>query len=113
MNKDTDPDKYAKLQEEYFTNLKKFMTAHPSTISGMELELVAVSPKLKWDKLQVDHREKLPSSRRIPLNQNTWQVKRIRTLTDVRQSRDSSRAITGLARSAWMPPPETGTCTGM
>ncbi len=59
VNKDTDPDKYAKLQEEYFTNLKKFMTAHPSTISGMELELVAVSPKLKWDKLQVDHERKI------------------------------------------------------
>jgi len=59
VNKDSDPDKYARLQEEYFTNLKKFMTAHPSTINGMELELGAVSPKLKWDKLQVEHNRKI------------------------------------------------------
>lgn len=59
VNKDSDPDKYAKLQEEYLTSLKKFMTAHPSTINGMELELGAVSPKLKWDKLQVEHNRKI------------------------------------------------------
>lgn len=59
VNKDTDPDKYEKLKEEYLTSLKKFMTAHPSTINGMELELTAVSPKLKWDKLQVEHTRKI------------------------------------------------------
>jgi hypothetical protein len=59
VNRDTDPDKYAKMQQEYLTNLKKFMTAHPSTINGMELELGAVSPKLRWDKLQVEHSRKI------------------------------------------------------
>jgi hypothetical protein len=32
------------------------MDAHPGTISGMELELGAVNPKLAWDKLQYDHK---------------------------------------------------------
>jgi hypothetical protein len=59
VNKDTDPDKYEKMKEEYLTSLKKFMTAHPSTINGVELELGAVSPKLKWDRLQVDHNRKV------------------------------------------------------
>ena len=35
------------------------MTAHPGTINGVELELGAVSPKLAWDKLQVDHNRKV------------------------------------------------------
>ncbi|HMD41905.1 MAG TPA: hypothetical protein VKH45_02425 [Candidatus Acidoferrum sp.] len=59
VNKDTDPDKYEKLKEEYLTSLKKFMTAHPSTINGVELELTGVSPKVKWDKLQVEHGRKI------------------------------------------------------
>jgi hypothetical protein len=59
VDKDAYPEKYEKMKEDYFTSLKKFMTGHPSTISGMELELGAVSPKLKWDKLQVEHNRKV------------------------------------------------------
>lgn len=59
VDKDADPDKYEKLKQEYLTNLKKFMTAHPSTINGVELELGAVSPKLAWDKMQVDHNRRV------------------------------------------------------
>jgi hypothetical protein len=39
--------------------MKKFMDAHPGTISGMELELGAVNPKLAWDKLQYDHKNRV------------------------------------------------------
>jgi hypothetical protein len=39
--------------------MKKFIQSHPSTITGMELELGAVSPKVAWDKMQVDHRRKV------------------------------------------------------
>jgi hypothetical protein len=59
VDKDADPDKYEKLEQEYLTNLKKFMAVHPSTINGVELELEAVSPKLAWDKLQVDHNRRV------------------------------------------------------
>ncbi len=58
-DKEANPEKYEKLKQEYFANMKKFMTAHPSTISGIELELGAVSPKLAWDRVVVDHRRRL------------------------------------------------------
>ena len=58
-DKDTNPEKFDKLKQEYLTNMKKFIQSHPSTITGMELELGAVSPKVAWDKIQVDHRRKV------------------------------------------------------
>lgn len=58
-DKDTDPAKYEKLKEDYMVAMKKFMEAHPSTISGMELELGAVNPKLAWDKVQVGHKNRV------------------------------------------------------
>jgi hypothetical protein len=58
-DKEANPDKYAKQKQEYATALKKFIQSHQSTISGIELELAAVNPKVQWDKLQVDHRKKI------------------------------------------------------
>jgi len=58
-DKEANPEKFEKLKTEYLTNMKKFIQSHPSTITGMELELGAVSPKVAWDKVQVDHRRKV------------------------------------------------------
>ncbi len=58
-DKEANPEKYEKLKQDYFASMKKFMSAHPSTINGIELELGAVSPKLAWDKVVVDHRRKV------------------------------------------------------
>ncbi len=58
-DKEANPEKYEKAKQDYFTSLKKFMTAHPATINGMELELAAVSPKLAWDKMLVDHKRRV------------------------------------------------------
>ena len=58
-DKEANPEKYDKAKQDYMTSMKKFMTAHPSTINGMELELAAVSPKLQWDKMLVDHRKRV------------------------------------------------------
>lgn len=58
-DKEANPEKYEKAKQDYFASLKKFMTAHPSTIQGMELELGAVSPKTKWDKLVVEHKKRV------------------------------------------------------
>jgi hypothetical protein len=55
-DKENNPEKYEKLRQDYMIAMKKFMDAHPGTISGMELELGAVNPKLAWDKLQYDHK---------------------------------------------------------
>lgn len=58
-DKDAYPEKYEKQRQEYMIAMRKFVVAHPSTISGMELELGAVNPKLAWDKLQVDHKQRV------------------------------------------------------
>jgi hypothetical protein len=58
-DKEANPEKYEKLKQDYMVSMKKFMEAHPSTISGMELELGAVNPKLVWDKLQIDHKKRV------------------------------------------------------
>ena len=50
--KDTDkedhPEKYEKDKQTYYTALKKFIIANPATVSGVELELMAVNPQTKW-----------------------------------------------------------------
>ncbi len=58
-DKEANPEKFEKLKQEYLTNMRKFIQSHPSTITGMELELGAVSPKGAWDKVQVDHQRRV------------------------------------------------------
>ncbi len=58
-DRETSPDKYNKQKADYLAAMKKFIQAHPSTVNGMELELGAVSPHLKWDKLLADHKLKV------------------------------------------------------
>ncbi len=58
-DKEANPEKYEKQRQDYMIAMKKFMDAHPGTISGMELELGAVNPKLAWDKLQYDHKNRV------------------------------------------------------
>ena len=42
------PEKYEKDKQTYYTALKKFIQANPSTVSGVELELDGVNPQRKW-----------------------------------------------------------------
>jgi hypothetical protein len=42
------PEKYEKDKQTYYTALKKFIQANPSTVSGVELELDAINPQKKW-----------------------------------------------------------------
>src|SRR5215469_155103 len=58
-DKESNSAKYEKLREEYLTSLRKFVTAHPTTIMGMETELEGVNPKFKWDKALVEHNQKI------------------------------------------------------
>jgi len=48
LDKTENPARYEKQRQEYLTALKKFITARPETMSGMELELEAVNPARKW-----------------------------------------------------------------
>jgi hypothetical protein len=56
---EANPTKYFKLKQEYMSATKKFVEAHPATISGMETELGGVNPKYKWDKALQEQRQKV------------------------------------------------------
>ncbi len=58
-DKATNPEKYEKSKQEYLAALRKFIQANASTISGTELELSAINPKTKWDRLYSDRRNHL------------------------------------------------------
>ncbi len=53
------PDRYEKQKQEYLTALKKFIQAHPESVSGFELELDAISPQRKWLQIQADHKKRV------------------------------------------------------
>ena len=53
------PEKYQKQMQEYMTALKKFIQAHPETVSGIELELDGVNPQRKWAAIQNDRRKRV------------------------------------------------------
>jgi hypothetical protein len=53
------PDKYDKLKQDYLTTLKKFIRAHPETLSGVELELDGVNPQRKWMAVQTERRKRV------------------------------------------------------
>jgi len=58
-DREANPEKYEKQRQEYVKALKKFLETHPATITGMEIELAAVNPKLQWDKLHADHKKRI------------------------------------------------------
>ena len=55
-DKTANPERYNKQLQEYYTALKKFIENNPSTVSGIELELVGVNPQQRWSQIQADHR---------------------------------------------------------
>jgi hypothetical protein len=55
-DKTANPERYNKQLQEYYAALKKFIENNPSTVSGIELELVGVNPQQRWSQIQADHR---------------------------------------------------------
>jgi hypothetical protein len=51
-DKKENPERYEKQHQEYLTSLKKFIQAHPETVSGIELELDGINPARKWAEVQ-------------------------------------------------------------
>lgn len=88
-DKETSPEKYEKAKQDYFVAMKKFIQSHPSTVSGMELELAGVNPKLAWDKLHAEHRRKV-----MQLSPETAQSKYLAGKTDT--DLEGHAMITGL-----------------
>jgi hypothetical protein len=58
-DKTTHPDRYNKQLQEYYVALKKFIQTNPSTVSGIELELVSVNPQQQWSQIQADHKRRV------------------------------------------------------
>jgi hypothetical protein len=58
-DKTENPGRYEKQHEDYLTALKKFIQAHPESVSGMELELTGVNPQTKWSQMQSDHKRRV------------------------------------------------------
>ena len=58
-DKTQNPDRYKKQYDEYLTELKKFIQAHPESVSGMELELISVNPQSKWSQMQAEHKTRV------------------------------------------------------
>jgi len=52
----SNPDKYQKLREEYLSATRKFIDGNPYTVQGIELELNAVNPGAAWDRLHIEHK---------------------------------------------------------
>jgi hypothetical protein len=89
-DKDTNPEKYKKEKEEFLANTRKFMESHPGTVQGIELELMAVNPKVVWDNLHAAHVAKMKE-----LAPDTAQVKYL--AAKVRTDLNGHALITGLA----------------
>ena len=58
-DKTAHPDRYNKQVQEYYVALKKFIQNNPSTVSGIELELMGVNPQQQWSQMQADHRRRI------------------------------------------------------
>src|ERR1700688_511176 len=58
-DKTAHPERYNKQLQEYYVALKKFIQTNPSTVSGIELELVGVNPQQQWSQIQADHRRRV------------------------------------------------------
>lgn len=89
-DKDTNPEKYKKERAEFLATTRKFLETHPGTVQGIELELMAVNPKVLWDNMHAAHAAKLRE-----LAPDTAQVKYLaaKAQTDL----NGHALITGLA----------------
>jgi len=58
-DKTGNPARYEKQVNEYHTALKKFIQAHPESVSGVELELDGVNPQRKWAAIQNERRKRV------------------------------------------------------
>jgi hypothetical protein len=53
------PERYEKQKQEYLASLRKFVIAHPETVSGIELELDGVNPQNRWVRIQNAHTKRV------------------------------------------------------
>ena len=93
-DKGTHPDRYNKQLQEYYVALKKFIQNNPSTVSGIELELVGVNPQQQWSQIQSDHRRRI-----LRMAPEFAQTKYLAAKADT--DLDGRAAVSGLAPGAY------------
>lgn len=59
IDRNKDPEKYERLHQQYLAAIRKFVSSHPMSLSGMEVQLDAANPQRRWLQLQGEHRRKL------------------------------------------------------
>ncbi|HEX8872777.1 MAG TPA: carboxypeptidase-like regulatory domain-containing protein [Candidatus Acidoferrum sp.] len=89
-DKEANPAKYEKQKQEYFAAMSKFIQTHPATISGMELELAAVNPRMAWERLHADRQKRVAQ-----LAPDTAQTKYLAAKVDT--DLDGRALVSGLA----------------
>jgi hypothetical protein len=58
-DKTANGERYQKQKDDYLAALKKFIQAHPESVSGMELQLEGVNPQHKWAQMTTEHQKKV------------------------------------------------------
>jgi hypothetical protein len=54
-----EPEKYERLHQQYLDAIRRFVTANPASMSGMEVQLDTINPQRRWTQLQSEHRRRL------------------------------------------------------
>jgi len=55
----SNPEKYQDQKDQYKAGIRKFIAGAPSSVQGMDLELVDIDPYAKWESLQRKERQSL------------------------------------------------------
>ena len=58
---DSNPEKYKVQWEEYKAAIRKFISASPETVQGMDLDLINLNPYAKWESIEGKQRQLLES----------------------------------------------------
>ena len=58
-DKTENPARYEKEYTDYLNALRKFIQAHPESLSGMEIEMTGMNPQTKWAQIQSEHKKRV------------------------------------------------------
>jgi hypothetical protein len=89
-DKEKDPAKYEKLNQDYRDAIKKYLVSNPQSTDGLDLEFAELDPSPKWEQLEA---ERLPGIRRHTLDLAQTKYLAARAETDL----DGHGSFRGLA----------------
>ena len=83
QDKEKHPAKYDKLKADYDAAVQRYMTDHPESIDGMDLNLTDLDPSKKWKDLEANRQQKV-RQQALGLAQSKYLVARAETDLDGR-----------------------------